>query len=171
MTRLTDFTATTLHGTEQPLSAYAGDVVLVVNTASKCGLTPQFAGLEALYQEYHSQGLSILGFPCNQFAGQEPGSAEDIEEFCQVNYGVTFPMFAKIDVNGKSQHPLYRWLKSEAPGPLGKAIPWNFTTFLVGRDGAVIRRDSPQTEPAELRTHIEAALAAPRPSDAGLDLA
>ncbi len=160
MTSLTDFTATTLHGEDISLSEYAGKVVLVVNTASKCGHTHQYGGLEKLYRDLGDQGFVVLGFPCNQFAAQEPGAESEIEEFCQINFGVTFPMFAKIRVNGPHAHPLYKWLKREAPGPRGKAIPWNFTTFLVGRDGQVIRRDEPATLPEELREHIEAALAA-----------
>lgn len=158
MTVLSDFTADTLRGAPQDLSEYAGKVVLVVNTASKCGLTPQFEGLEALYKEFKDDGLVVLGFPCNQFAGQEPGEAEQIEEFCQMNYGVSFPMFAKIDVNGAHTHPLYTWLKSEKGGLMGDAIKWNFTKFLVGRDGQVIRRYSPQTEPEKLAGDIRKAL-------------
>ncbi|CCH77899.1 putative peroxidase [Nostocoides japonicum T1-X7] len=161
---LSDFSATTLGGTEQPLSAYAGDVVLVVNTASKCGLTPQYEGLERLYEELKDQGLVVLGFPCNQFGAQEPGSADEIEEFCQVNYGVSFPMFAKIDVNGSDTHPLYRWLKKSRGGLLGGPIAWNFTKFLVGRDGSVIARYAPQTAPDSLRGDIDTALAEPRPA-------
>ena len=159
MTVLSDFTADTLRGAPKDLSEYAGQVVLVVNTASKCGLTPQFEGLEALYKEFKDDGLVVLGFPCNQFAGQEPGDAEQIEEFCQMNYGVSFPMFAKIDVNGANTHPLYTWLKQEKGGLMGDAIKWNFTKFLVGRDGRVIRRYSPQTEPEKLAGDIRKALA------------
>jgi glutathione peroxidase len=159
MTILSDFSATTLEGDEQTLSAYAGRVALVVNTASECGFTPQFAGLEELYERYADQGLVVLGFPCNQFGGQEPGTAAEIGAFCQRNYGVTFPMFAKVDVNGDAEHPLWTWLKSEKGGLLGNRIKWNFTKFLVGRDGAVIERFSPQTEPADLGTAIEKALA------------
>lgn len=160
MTTIADFTVTSLQGTEQNLSQYLGKVVLVVNTASKCGLTPQYAGLEELYQEFHEQGLVVLGFPCNQFGEQEPGTADEIDEFCQVNYGVSFPMFAKIDVNGQDTHPLYEWLKSEGKGILGDAVKWNFTKFLVGRDGNVLRRFAPTTEPSELRADVVAALEA-----------
>jgi len=160
MTTLSDFSATTLEGREQDLADYKGSVVLVVNTASQCGLTPQFAGLETLYEKYVDQGLVILGFPCNQFAGQEPGTADEIGAFCQRNYGVSFPMFDKIDVNGSDAHPLYQWLKSEKGGRLGDAIKWNFTKFLVGRDGQVIKRYSPTTEPEKLAGDIEDALAA-----------
>jgi len=157
---LGDFKATTLNGEERSLSEYDGDVVLVVNTASKCGFTPQYAGLEELHRTYSEQGLRVLGFPCNQFGAQEPGSEEEIGEFCQKNYGVSFPMFAKVDVNGDHEHPLYTWLKSEKGGMLGSRIKWNFTKFLVGRDGTVIARYAPNTEPAELTGDIEKALAA-----------
>ncbi|WP_062386711.1 glutathione peroxidase [Demequina iriomotensis] len=160
MTTLHDFTATALDGQERALEAYRGQVVLVVNTASRCGLTPQFEGLEALYRELGSDGLVILGFPCDQFAHQEPGSSEEIAEFCTSNYGVTFPMFARIDVNGRDAHPLYRWLKAETRSLTGSSIKWNFTKFLVGRDGTVIARYAPTTEPAALREDVRAALAA-----------
>ena len=160
MTSLSDFSADTLTGTPTDLSTYAGQVVLVVNTASKCGLTPQFEGLEQLQQSYQEQGFTVLGFPCNQFAGQEPGSAEEIGEFCQLNYGVSFPMFAKIDVNGAQAHPLWKWLRSEKGGLLGSQIKWNFTKFLIGRDGQVIKRYAPTTTPSELAADIEAALLA-----------
>ncbi len=159
MTALTDFSATTLDGVPQDLSAYAGQVVLVVNTASQCGLTPQYAGLEELWQSYREQGLVVLGFPCDQFGGQEPGTADEIGAFCQRNYGVTFPMFAKVEVNGDDAHPLWQWLRAEKGGLLGDAIKWNFTKFLVGRDGRVLKRYSPTTEPAGLADDIEAALA------------
>jgi glutathione peroxidase len=159
LTTLADFSATTLDGREQDLADYLGKVVLVVNTASQCGLTPQFAGLESLYEKYVDQGLVILGFPCNQFAGQEPGNAEEIGEFCQRNYGVSFPMFDKIDVNGDDAHPLYKWLKTEKGGMLGDAIKWNFTKFLVGRDGQVVKRYAPTTEPEKIAGDIEDALA------------
>lgn len=158
MTTLHDFTVTTLDGREQDLSDYAGKVMLVVNTASQCGLTPQYEGLEALHQQYADQGLVILGFPCNQFGAQEPGGAEEIEEFCQVNYGVSFPMMAKVDVNGEAAHSLYQWLRAEAPGEEGGDIEWNFAKFLVGRDGQVLQRFSPRTEPAELAPAVEEAL-------------
>ena len=159
MTSLSDFSANTLTGQEQDLAAYAGKVVLVVNTATACGLTPQFTGLESIYEKYVDQGLVILGFPCNQFAGQEPRDSDGIGEFCQRNYGVSFPMFEKIDVNGDEAHPLYKWLKSEKGGVLGDAIKWNFTKFLVGKDGQVIKRYAPTTEPEKLIPDIEAALA------------
>lgn len=157
---MSDFSATTLSGDDASLSAYEGQVVLVVNTASKCGLTPQYEGLESLHQEFAAQGLAVLGFPCNQFAGQEPGTSEDIQEFCQANYGVSFPMFAKVDVNGKHAHPLFTWLKDGTRGMVGEAITWNFTKFLVGRDGQVIKRYSPKTEPATIADDIRVALAA-----------
>jgi glutathione peroxidase len=158
-TTLHDFTVTTVTGEEKSLSDYAGKVVLVVNTASKCGLTPQFEGLQQLYSEYADQGLVVLGFPCNQFAGQEPGTAEQAEEFCSLNYGVTFPMFAKVDVNGADAHPLFKWLRSQTGGLLGDAIKWNFAKFLVGRDGAVLERYAPTTKPESLARDIRAALA------------
>jgi glutathione peroxidase len=159
MTTLHDFTATTLTGEERSLSEYAGQVALVVNTASKCGFTPQYAGLEALYEQLRADGLVVLGFPCNQFGSQEPGTEDEIGEFCQLNYGVSFPMFAKVDVNGDDAHPLFTWLKAEKKGLLGGRIKWNFTKFLVGRDGQVIQRYSPNTEPAALEDDIRAALA------------
>ncbi len=159
MTTLADFTATTLTGRSQDLGEYSGQAVLVVNTASKCGFTPQYQGLEELYQAYGDQGLVVLGFPCNQFGRQEPGGADDIGSFCQVNYGVTFPMFAKVDVNGSDAHPLYRWLKAQRRGALGGRIPWNFTKFLVGRDGTVLSRHASVTKPADLAGDVEKALA------------
>ncbi|MGO1647434.1 MAG: glutathione peroxidase, partial [Agrococcus casei] len=137
MTKLADFSATTLAGEERSLADFDGSVALVVNTASKCGFTPQYAGLQQLFDSYRDKGFTVLGFPSNEFAGQEPGASGDIEEFCQVNYGVTFPMFEKTKVNGKNAHPLYQWLKTEKGGILGDAIKWNFTKFLVGRDGQV----------------------------------
>ena len=156
MTTLSDFSLPLLSGAAQPLSAYAGKVVLVVNTASKCGLTPQYEGLEALWRQYCEQGLVVLGFPCNQFGEQEPGSAEEIGAFCEINYGVSFPIFARLDVNGVGEHPLYRWLKASAPGILGtEAIKWNFTKFLIGRDGQVVARYAPTDEPASLAGAIE----------------
>jgi glutathione peroxidase len=154
-----DFDAQTIDGRTVPLRQYEGKVMLIVNTASACGFTPQFAGLEELHQRYGSQGLVVLGFPCNQFAGQDPGSNDEIASFCQLNYGVSFPMMAKVDVNGAQASPLYRWLCAEAPGLLGsKAIKWNFTKFLVGKDGQVIRRYAPQDTPAKLADDVEAAL-------------
>ena len=160
MSTLHDFTATTLTGEERALSDYSGEIVLVVNTASECGLTPQYAGLEELHEAYHDQGLAILGFPCNQFGGQEPGTAEEIGDFCQANYGVSFPLFAKIDVNGPDAHPLYAWLRNERAGEGGEAIEWNFAKFLLDRQGRVLARYAPQVVPADLRGDIEQALSA-----------
>lgn len=160
MTKFYDFKAVTLTGKEQSLDAYKGKVVLVVNTASKCGLTPQYTGLQELYVKYHSEGLEILGFPCNQFGKQEPGNADQISEFCEINYGVEFPMFGKIDVNGKDTHPVFEYLKEELPGTLGKNIKWNFTKFLIGKDGQPIKRFAPTTKPADIKKYIEKALAA-----------
>ena len=157
---LSDFTATSLTGVETPLSTYDGQVVLVVNTASKCGLTPQYEGLEQLYREHKDEGLVVLGFPCDQFAHQEPGSSEEISDFCTMNYGVSFPMFARIDVNGDDAHPLFRWLKEERSGLLGGAIKWNFTKFLIGRDGQVLDRFAPTTTPDKLEPDVEKALRA-----------
>jgi glutathione peroxidase len=156
---LSDFTATTITGEEKPLDEFSGKVALVVNTASQCGFTPQFEGLEKLHQEYADQGLVVLGFPCNQFGSQDPGSNDEIGAFCERNYGVTFPMFEKVDVNGDDAHPLFAWLREEKAGLLpGDAITWNFTKFLIGRDGEVIKRFAPTTEPAKLGDKIEAAL-------------
>jgi glutathione peroxidase len=161
MAEIYDFEALSLNGASVPLSRYRGKVLLVVNTASACGFTPQFAGLEELHREYGERGLVVLGFPCNQFGSQDPGSNAEIGAFCLRNYGVSFPMMAKIDVNGGDAHPLYRWLTAEAPGLLGtKAIKWNFTKFLVGKDGQVLRRYSPQDAPAKLGKDVAAALAA-----------
>lgn len=160
MTKLADFSATTLAGEERSLADFDGSVALVVNTASKCGFTPQYAGLQQLFDSYGDRGFSVLGFPSNEFAGQEPGESGDIEEFCQVNYGVSFPMFEKIKVNGKNAHPLYQWLKTEKGGILGDAIKWNFTKFLIGRDGQVIKRYASNVEPADIAADIETALAA-----------
>jgi glutathione peroxidase len=160
MTSIADFTATTLAGEQQALAEYKGKVVLVVNTASQCGFTPQYAGLEELYRDYADRGLVVLGFPCNQFGHQEPGGAEEIGAFCEKNYGVSFPMFDKIDVNGADAHPLYQWLKTEEGGVLGSRIKWNFTKFLLGRDGQVIKRFGSTTPPEKLRADIEQALAA-----------
>jgi glutathione peroxidase len=156
MTKIYDFTVDDIAGKPVALDRYRGKVMLIVNTASKCGFTPQYKGLEALYQKYGPRGLAVLGFPCNQFGAQEPGSAEEIESFCEINYGVTFPLFAKIDVNGDATAPLYRHLKREKPGLLGsEAIKWNFTKFLVDRDGNVVERYAPKTEPSELAADIE----------------
>ncbi len=160
MQTLSEFSARAINGDELPLSRYAGSVVLVVNTASQCGLTPQYEGLQALYEEYEPQGLVVLGFPCDQFGHQEPGEDSAIDQFCKLNFGVTFPLFSKIEVNGDEAHPLYRWLREEKSGVLGDSIKWNFTKFLVGRDGAVIRRYAPTTAPDKLAADIEAALAA-----------
>lgn len=154
------FEAQDIAGKKVSLSAYKGKALLIVNTASACGFTPQFAGLEALHQQYGARGLVVLGFPCNQFGSQDPGSNQEIASFCQLNYGVSFPMMAKVDVNGAQASPLYQWLSAEAPGLLGsKGIKWNFTKFLVGKDGQVIRRYAPQDAPASLAKDIEAALA------------
>ncbi len=158
MTRLSDFTATAIDGTETDLAAYDGQVVLVVNTASQCGFTPQYAGLQQLHDAYADRGFAVLGFPCDQFGGQEPGTEEEIAAFCERNYGVGFPMFAKIDVNGGDAHPLFAWLKKEKSGLLGGRIKWNFTKFLIGRDGRVVDRYNPTTEPAAIRDDIEKAL-------------
>lgn len=159
MTRLSDFSATSIEGNDVDLSEYEGKAVLVVNTASKCGFTPQYKGLEELYQTYAEQGLVVLGFPCDQFGHQEPGDEEEIAEFCEARFGVTFPLFAKVDVNGDDAHPLYKWLRSEQGGVLGDRIKWNFTKFLVGRDGQPIRRYGSTTTPGKLTADIEAALA------------
>lgn len=159
MPTLNDFAATTLTGEEKSLDAWRGQVVLVVNTASKCGFTPQFEGLEKLHEEYAEQGLAVLGFPCNQFGSQEPGDSDEIGSFCQRNYGVSFPMFEKVDVNGSDAHPLYAWLRSEKGGVLGGRIKWNFTKFLIGRDGSVIQRYAPTTKPEKIAADIEKALA------------
>jgi glutathione peroxidase len=154
MTTLADFTLPRLDGAEQSLNAYQGKVVLVVNTASQCGLTPQYEGLEALWREFGDKGLVVLGMPCNQFGGQEPGTSDDIAAFCELNFGVSFPLFAKLDVNGPGEHPLYAWLKSAYPGD----IEWNFGKFLIGRDGQVAARFSPDTQPADLAGPITALL-------------
>ncbi len=140
------------------LAQYKEKVILIVNTASKCGLTPQFEGLEKLWQKYKDQGLVILGFPCNQFANQDPGSDDEINEFCSVNYGVTFPIMKKIKVNGEDADPLYKWLKSEKSGILGSAIKWNFTKFLINKKGEVVKRFSPTTTPSKLEKNIESEL-------------
>jgi len=151
-----EFSAPSLAGQEVSLSEYKGKVLLVVNTASKCGFTPQYAGLEELYQQFKDRGLVILGFPCNQFGAQEPGNEAEIAQFCEINYGVTFPIFAKIDVNGANSHPLYKFLKGEQAGILGtEGIKWNFTKFLVDREGRVVDRFAPSTTPAELAPAVE----------------
>jgi glutathione peroxidase len=154
-----DFQATSLDGKPVDLAQYRGKALLIVNTASKCGFTPQYQGLEAVYRELHGRGLEVLGFPCNQFGSQEPGTEEEIGAFCEKNYGVSFPMFAKVDVNGDNAHPLWKHLKGEAPGVLGtEAIKWNFTKFLIGRDGKVVKRYAPQTTPEEIADDIEEVL-------------
>ena len=153
------FTAPRLNGQEQSLADYDGKVMLIVNTASKCGFTPQYEGLEKVYQQYKDKGLVVLGFPCNQFGAQEPGGKEEIQEFCQLNYGVSFPMFDKIDVNGSNTHPLYEYLKKQATGVLGsESIKWNFTKFLVNRDGKVVDRFAPTTKPEDMARDVEALL-------------
>jgi len=160
MTTLYEIPVRTIDGTEQTLAPYRGKVLLIVNTASECGFTPQYAGLEALHRELGPKGLAVLGFPCNQFGAQEPGNEADIKTFCETSYDVTFPMFAKIDVNGDDAHPLFRLLKEARPGVLGtEAVKWNFTKFLIGRDGRVIKRYAPNTEPAAIAADIEKALA------------
>jgi len=159
MTAITDFTVTHADGTPASLDAYRGKVLLIVNTASKCGFTPQYEGLEALHRDYAARGFEVLGFPCNQFGHQEPGDAADIANFCTLTYDVTFPVFAKVEVNGDAADPLFQQLKSDAPGLMGsKAIKWNFTKFLVDRDGKTVRRYAPTTKPAELKADIEALL-------------
>ena len=159
MTAIGDFTATLPNGETVPLADKAGKVLLVVNTASKCGFTPQYRGLEALWRTYRDRGFEVMGFPCNQFGGQEPGDAAEIASFCSLNYDVSFPLMAKIEVNGEGATPLYRWLKAEAPGVLGsQRIKWNFTKFLIGRDGKVVRRYAPTDKPERLEADIEALL-------------
>lgn len=156
-----DFEAVQMNGQPLSLASMRGQVMLIVNTASACGFTPQFGGLEKIHQTYKDKGLAVLGFPCNQFGSQDPGNNESIASFCQLNYGVSFPMMEKIKVNGPEAHPLYQWLCAEAPGLLGsKAIKWNFTKFLVGRDGRVIKRYAPMDKPEKISSDIEAALAA-----------
>jgi glutathione peroxidase len=159
-TTLYDFSTTSIQGRPADYAAKRGHVFLIVNTASQCGFTPQFKGLEQLWQAYRDRGLVIAGYPCNQFGAQDPGSNGEIAEFCEMNYGVSFPMMGKVQVNGSDADPLWKWLKAEAPGALGsEAVKWNFTKFLVGRDGRVLARYAPNTEPAALQRDIEAALA------------
>jgi glutathione peroxidase len=161
MSSIYDFEAVQMNGQPLALNQMRGKVMLIVNTASACGFTPQFGGLEKLHQTYKDQGLNVLGFPCNQFGNQDPGNNESIASFCQLNYGVSFSMMEKIQVNGPQAHPLYQWLCAEAPGLLGsKAIKWNFTKFLVGKDGRVLKRYAPMDKPEKLSRDIEAALAA-----------
>jgi glutathione peroxidase len=156
MTSIYDFTATTIDGAPQPLADYRGKTLLVVNVASKCGFTPQYAGLEALYRKLNPRGVEVLGFPCDQFGHQEPGTENEIKSFCSLSYDVTFPLFAKIEVNGPNAHPLYRWLKSQQTGLLGtEAIKWNFTKFLIDRDGQAVRRYAPTDKPDRIATDIE----------------
>lgn len=151
-----EFVVRKIDGTEQSLQDFDGRVLLIVNTASRCGFTPQYKGLQELYERYHEQGLEILGFPCNQFGGQEPGSNEEIAQFCETNYSVTFPMYEKIEVNGSGTHPLYKYLKKNAKGALGtEGIKWNFTKFLVDKRGNVVKRFAPNTTPAEIAGEIE----------------
>lgn len=160
MTTVYDFNADSLSGAPVDLAQYRGKVLLIVNTASNCGFTPQYKGLEAVYQQFKDKGVEVLGFPCNQFGKQEPGSADEIGAFCEKNYGVTFSLFAKIDVNGDDAHPLFKHLKGEAPGVLGtEAIKWNFTKFLIRKDGTVFKRYAHRTEPKELLEDIEKLLA------------
>jgi glutathione peroxidase len=158
MSEFHDFRARTLRGEEVSLSRFGGKTVLVVNTASKCGFTPQYAGLELLYRQYADDGLVVLGFPCNQFGRQEPGDADSIENTCLVNYGVSFPVFEKIDVKGSSAHPLFAWLTAKLPGMLGRSVKWNFTKFLIGADGAPLRRFAPMTKPEKIEADIRKAL-------------
>jgi glutathione peroxidase len=156
MTTIADFTVTTNRGEPLDLAEKKGKVLLVVNTASKCGFTPQYDGLESLYQKYQDQGFEVLGFPCNQFGGQEPGNAEEIAQFCQINFGVTFPLMEKVDVNGPAASPVFDWMKGEARGLMGSTgIKWNFTKFLIDREGNVVKRFAPQDSPASLEKHIE----------------
>lgn len=158
MVGLYDFSATALAGDDVPLKQFDGQVLLIVNTASACGFTPQYRGLEALHREFAPRGFSVLGFPCNQFGGQEPGTSDEIGAFCQSQYDVTFPVFAKVNVNGAEAHPLYKFLKSEKSGLLVSAIKWNFTKFLVDRSGRVVSRHAPTTTPEALKQQIEALL-------------
>src|SRR5690606_17171245 len=158
MTSAWDFTATTIDGTEQQLADYRGKVALVVNTASQCGFTPQYGPLQELYERYADRGFVVLGFPCDQFGHQEPGPEDEIARFCESQFGVQFPMFAKIDVNGENAHPLFRWLKSERKGILSGAIKWNFTKFLVDRDGQVVKRYGSTTHPKDIAPDVEALL-------------
>ena len=159
MTDIYQFDAELLDGKNKAFADYQGKVLLIVNTARKCGFTPQFAGLEKLYDKYKDQGFEVLGFPCNQFGGQDPGSSEEIGAFCQKNYGVNFPMFAKVDVKGPEAHILFRYLTNNSKGILGNGIKWNFTKFLIGKDGKVLNRFAPTTKPEELQSEIETALA------------
>jgi len=156
MASVYDFSVNDIRGEPVKLDRYRGKVMLIVNTASECGFTPQYKGLEAMYEKLHAKGLEVLGFPCNQFGGQEPGDEQQIAQFCELNYGVTFPMFAKVDVNGDKTAPLYKYLKAEKPGLLGsEAIKWNFTKFLVDRDGKVVKRYAPNDTPESIARDVE----------------
>jgi glutathione peroxidase len=159
MTSFQEFSATAIDGQDVDLSAYDGQVVLVVNTASECGFTPQYKGLQQLHEQYGDRGFTVLGFPCDQFGHQEPGDDAEISGFCERNFGVTFPLFSKIEVNGDGAHPLYKWLREQKSGLMGNKIKWNFTKYLVGRDGQVIERYAPTTKPEKLTDDIEKALA------------
>jgi glutathione peroxidase len=159
MSGLANFSARAIDGSDVDLASYAGEVVLVVNTASQCGFTPQYQGLQQLHDEYAGQGFAVLGFPCDQFGGQEPGEDAEIAGFCERNFGVTFPLFSKVDVNGEHAHPVFQWLRSQKGGVLGTKIKWNFTKFLIGRDGEVLGRYAPTTKPAKIAGDIEKALA------------
>ena len=159
MATVADFTVKTNRGDDLDLKDKLGKVLLVVNTASKCGFTPQYDGLEKLYEQYKDRGFEVLGFPCNQFGGQEPGNADEIAEFCKLNFGVTFPLMAKVDVNGDQASPLFDWMKGEAPGLMGsKSIKWNFTKFLINREGEVVKRYAPQDTPERIAKDIEGLL-------------
>ena len=163
MTTIYDFAALTNRGVEKSLADYRGKVLLIVNTASKCGFTPQYKELEALYQKYKDAGLVVIGFPCDQFAHQEPGTDTEIEQFCQINFGVTFPLMKKIEVNGENEHPIYTFLKAQARDCFGRNITWNFTKFLVSRDGSVIKRYAPATQPMKIEKDIVEMLKAAKP--------
>ncbi len=158
MTDIYSFKVNTIDGNEAVLSQYSGKVLLIVNVASECGLTPHYKGLQELYEELNGKGFEVLGFPCNQFGAQEPGNNEEIKTFCELKYKITFPMFAKVDVNGEDAHPLYQYLKSQIAGEDKEDIEWNFAKFLIGKDGKVLQRYHPQVEPREIRADIEAAL-------------
>ena len=162
MTTIHQFEAELLDGSNKSFADYEGKVLLIVNTASKCGFTPQFAGLEKIYEQYKDQGLEVLGFPCNQFGGQDPGSNDQIGAFCQKNYGVSFPMFAKVNVKGPEAHVIFRYLTNNSKGVLGNGIKWNFTKFLIGKNGQVLNRYAPTTKPETLNEDIEKALAQPK---------
>ena len=166
MTTAYDFSAVGIDGRERALADFAGSTLLIVNVASKCGFTPQYSGLESLWRKFRDRGFAVLGFPCDQFGHQEPGDETEIAQFCRTSYDVTFPLFAKIDVNGTDAHPLYQWLKQQAPGVLGtEAVKWNFTKFLVNREGAVVRRYAPTDTPESIESEIEATLSDQRKPD------